>query len=61
MACGLIPSRSEGRRLITQGGISIDEEKVDSLDKKISAESLRAGVKIRKGKKIYHKAVLAED
>ena len=61
MACGLIPSRSEGRRLITQGGISIDEEKVDSLDKKISAESLRAGVKIRKGKKIYHKAVLVED
>lgn len=60
-ACGLIPSRSEGRRLIAQGGISIDEEKVNSPDQKISAESLRAGVKIRKGKKIYHKAVLAED
>ncbi|MCI8567291.1 MAG: tyrosine--tRNA ligase [Lachnospiraceae bacterium] len=59
-ACKLIPSRSEGRRLIQQGGISIDDVRVDSLDQKISAENLRAGVKIRKGKKVYHKAVLKE-
>ena len=60
-ACKLIPSRSEGRRLIQQGGISIDDARVDSLDLKISAGSLQKGVKIRKGKKIYHKAVLREN
>ena len=57
-ACKLIPSRSEGRRLIQQGGISIDDVKVDSLDAKVSADSLKEGIKIRKGKKVYHKAIL---
>ena len=59
MACELIPSRGEGRRLVQQGGVAIDEEKVASIDAKITAEQLKAGVKIKKGKKIFHKAVLA--
>jgi len=57
-ACKLIPSRSEGRRLIVQGGITVDEEKVTALDYRIDAERLRKGVKIRKGKKVFHKAFL---
>ena len=56
--CKLIPSRGEGRRLIEQGGVSIDGEKVPSFDTKISVEALTAGVKIKKGKKIFHRAVI---
>ena len=57
-ACGLIPSRSEGRRLIEQGGMLVNGEKVASFDAKISAELLKEGVKIKKGKKVFHKAIL---
>ncbi len=57
-ACGLIPSRSEGRRLIEQGGMLVNGEKVASFDTKISVELLKEGVKIKKGKKVFHKAVL---
>lgn len=57
-ACRLSPSRSESRRLITQGGVFLDETKVDSIDLRITAEQLKNGVKIRKGKKVFHKAKL---
>ena len=57
-ACGLIPSRSEGRRLVQQGGVAVNDEKVGSIEFTISAEDLQAGVKIRKGKKKFHKALL---
>lgn len=57
-ACGLIPSRSEGRRLVQQGGVAVNDEKVGSIEFTISAEDLQAGVKIRKGKKKFHKAIL---
>ena len=56
--CQLIPSRGEGRRLIEQGGVSIDGEKVTSFDQKVSVEALKEGVKIKKGKKIFHKAII---
>ncbi len=56
--CGLIPSKSEGRRLVQQGGVAVNDDKVDSIDYKVSAEALQSGVKIRKGKKKFHKAVL---
>ncbi|WP_458862175.1 tyrosine--tRNA ligase [Acidaminobacterium chupaoyuni] len=58
MACGLTPSRSEARRLIQQGGVSLDGEKILTPDATVLAEQLKAGVKIRKGKKVFHKAVL---
>ncbi|MBR4928323.1 MAG: tyrosine--tRNA ligase, partial [Oscillospiraceae bacterium] len=58
IACGLAASRGEARRLIQQGGVSLDGEKVTSQDLTVSAAQLREGVKIRKGKKIFHKAVL---
>ncbi|MBQ9395821.1 MAG: tyrosine--tRNA ligase [Proteobacteria bacterium] len=57
-ACKLIPSRGEGRRLILQGGLIIDGTKVDDIGLVISHEALEAGVKIRKGKKVYHRAVI---
>ena len=50
----LIASTSEGRRLIKQGGISIDDEKATSHDQIISKEALENGVHVRKGKKVHH-------
>ncbi|MBP0985930.1 MAG: tyrosine--tRNA ligase, partial [Oscillospiraceae bacterium] len=58
MACDLAASRGEARRLIQQGGVSVNGEKVPNQDFTVNAEDLKAGVKIRKGKKIFHKAVL---
>ncbi|MEA4926037.1 MAG: tyrosine--tRNA ligase [Syntrophomonadaceae bacterium] len=58
VASGLTPSKSEARRLIQQGGVFIDDVKVDSIDTYITAEQLKTGVKVRKGKKTYHKAFL---
>ncbi|MBO7402820.1 MAG: tyrosine--tRNA ligase, partial [Lachnospiraceae bacterium] len=58
VVCGLAPSKSEARRLVQQGGIVVDEVKVDSIDFAVTAEMLEAGVKIRKGKKVFHRATL---
>ena len=58
LACGLVPSKGEGRRLVQQGGVMVDDEKIDSIDACFTAEQLKAGLKIRKGKKVFHKAIL---
>ena len=58
MLCGLGKSKGEIRRLIEQGGVSLDGEKVPDIGLAVSAEQLRSGVKIRKGKKIFHRAVM---
>ncbi|HZK24451.1 MAG TPA: tyrosine--tRNA ligase [Oscillospiraceae bacterium] len=55
---GLAASKSEARRLVQQGGIHLDDIKVETIDQLITTTQLQAGVKIRKGKKIYHKALL---
>ena len=58
LACGLIPSKGEGRRLVQQGGVVVNDEKVASIDAAFTAAQLKAGLKIRKGKKMFHKAIL---
>ena len=58
LACKLVPSKGEGRRLVQQGGVMVNEEKVESIDASYTAEQLKEGLKIRKGKKVYHKAIL---
>lgn len=58
VVCGLVTSKSEARRLIQQGGIVIDDAKVESIEDHVTTAQLVNGVKIRKGKKIYHKALL---
>lgn len=56
----LVPSKGEARRLIDQGGISVDDEKVTSVTAKIPQSAFEKGfVVIKKGKKIYHKAILS--
>ena len=57
--CGLIPSNGEGRRLIQQGGVSVDDEKVTDVYEKVAKSDFEKGyVVIKKGKKVYHKAIL---
>ena len=57
-ACGLIATRSEGRRLIQQGGLSVNDKKLGSIEVSFTEDQLKAGVKIKKGKKIHHKATM---
>ena len=54
----LIASKGEGRRLIEQGGVSVNGEKVTDVYLILSKEQLKEGVKIKKGKKIFHKIIL---
>ena len=57
--CGLIPSNGEGRRLIQQGGVSVDDEEVTDVYAKVAKSDFEKGyVVIKKGKKVYHKAIL---
>ena len=56
--CGLVASKGEGKRLIMQGGVSVNGEKVNSFDQVVTEDDLKDGVKIKKGKKVFHKAVL---
>ncbi len=51
----LCSSKGEAKRLISQGGISVDGEKTDSIEANYSKEELSKGIKIKKGKKIFLK------
>ena len=55
---GLVPSRSEARRAVQQGGVTADGEKVTDIAQRFTAEQLTAGVVLRRGKKSYKKLVL---
>ena len=57
--CGLAPSNKQARQLVQQGGVLVNDEKMDDPTFAITEDMLREGVKIRKGKKVFHKAVLA--
>lgn len=52
---GLAPSKGEGRRLVQQGGISVDDEKISDANMKISFS--KEFIIIKKGKKVFHKAI----
>jgi tyrosyl-tRNA synthetase len=56
--CKLAPSKSEARRNVQQGGVLVDGEKADDIAMIISKDALNAGVKIRRGKKVYHRAII---
>ena len=58
VACKLAGSNGEARRLVQQGGVFVNEEKVLDHTVMITEEALKDGVKIRKGKKVFHRAVL---
>ena len=54
----LTASNGEARRLVVQGGISVNDEKVSDPKKTVSREELLKGIVIKKGKKIFHKVIL---
>ena len=57
VACGLAASKGEARRLIQQGGISLDGEKAADPTAVLAAGMLEKGIVIKKGKKVYHKLI----
>ncbi len=57
--CGLTASRGEGRRLIAQGGIALNGDKVTEEFIAVTEDLFKDGaLLIKKGKKIYHRVVL---
>ncbi|MDY5243050.1 MAG: tyrosine--tRNA ligase [Eubacterium sp.] len=56
---GMIKSNGEGRRLIQQGGISVNDEKISDVFTSVSADELKDRVIVKKGKKVFHKFTLA--
>ena len=55
---GLAASNGEARRLVVQGGVLVDGEKVAAPTVSFTAEQLSKGIVIKKGKKVYHKVSL---
>ena len=55
---GLAPSRSEAKRLVIQGGVTMNDIKVEQIGAAVDAAALREGVVIRRGKKVFRKFIL---
>ena len=57
--CELAASKGEARRLVQQGGVSVNDQKVDAIETTFGCEQFTGdGVIIKKGKKVFHRAVL---
>ena len=57
--CGLAASKGEARRLVQQGGVTVNDAKVDAIETTFGCEQFTGeGVIIKKGKKVFHRAVL---
>lgn len=55
----LCPSKGEARRLVQQGGVSVNDKKVAAPTEMVLQEAFQDGfIIVRKGKKVYHKVVL---
>lgn len=55
LKAGMIKSKGEGRRLVQQGGVTVNDEKMTDPYMTVSKEDLEKEVIIRKGKKVYRK------
>lgn len=55
---GLCPSKSDARRNIQQGGVTVDDEKVSDIGAVFTAGQLRKGVILKRGKKNFNKVIL---
>ena len=56
VTCKLAPSKKEARRLVEQGGVTVNDEKVSDVNQRYTADDLSGdGIMVRKGKKVYHR------
>ncbi|MBR7184915.1 MAG: tyrosine--tRNA ligase, partial [Clostridia bacterium] len=55
---GLVPSKSEARRAVEQGGVTVEGEKVTDIKTVYAGETLKAGILVKRGKKSFKKVVL---
>ena len=55
---GMVPSRSEGRRAIEQGGVSVNGEKITDTKASVDEAALTEGVLIKRGKKSFNKFII---
>ena len=55
---GLCPSKSDARRNVQQGGVSVDDVKVSDIGASFTADQLKAGILVKRGKKNFQKVVL---
>ena len=58
VACKMATSNGDARKNVAGGGVSVNDEKVTDVKFEVTREMLREGVKLRKGKKVFHKAIL---
>ena len=59
LAAGLAPSKKEARRLVEQGGVAVNDEKISDVNFVLTKECFNDGYAIiRKGKKVFHKIVI---
>ena len=54
----LVPSKSEARRAVQQGGVSVDGEKITNIHEVFAEDAFKAGVVLKKGKKNFRKIVM---
>ena len=55
---GLCASKSEARRNIQQGGVSVNDEKIADISASFNADALKNGIVIKRGKKNFNKLIL---
>ena len=58
VACKLAASNGDARKNVAGGGVSVNDEKITDVKFEVTGEMLKEGVKLRKGKKVFHKAIL---
>ncbi len=62
---GLAPSKAEARRLVAQGGIAVDGRRVAQPSETVGVRDFKKAdgtyLILKKGKKVYHKVILAGD
>lgn len=58
VAAGLAASKSDARRLVQQGGVTVEDEKVPNIEFKVDKAALKEGVVVKKGKKVFKRVVI---
>ena len=58
VACKLAASNGDARKNVAGGGVSVNDEKITDVKFEVTREMLKEGVKLRKGKKVFHKAIM---